>query len=617
MLQLNCGGKLLDIGTDVQLSLTKSNNAFTFGELELTRSVSFKLPATDNNNKVLSLANDIHYMPEQSYKKIATQLQYDGGTADGLLYVSQCGKGSYECVFVFGSLFALKNLSDNGFIADHYQYTQEDTEGVAMNSPKDANASGLKTFDLVKYYHEVGANDYLNPSIRLQDLIKDIATEFSPLSFTSVMGADKVRIILDKLNDVNNINIGITNTTFVANNLVYWRSTFTGDDDTNVFKHTLSYIAQTWSDTPVHTTTTTTYYVMPITLNAYKEVELTFPANFPDGVFLCSFDASGNISFFGKYAFDVEQKLGDTQPSERAITGTPLKNRTITLKKYDRTTGALNNYRFIKRDHYYNQLNPRREGFLPQYAEYNDAEILGKIVAKPVYNSSNKVYLKDNIPSDLKYLDVIKVLSVVMGKWIKYNETTHVISLEDYNILSWDRVELKDVVKVEALQRTFKNWSKKNNVVCDSEEYITTPLKVTYNVNNDSLEEEKEVYKLPYSEGLKYWDGSTYPVAEVEDFEKDGTTYKTSAKKKSIAIEGLGSEYMGYIKQVNSYLNNVHAITNMCGFKTKIKVTAVMSLLEYNAIKDNMTILYNGVVWVWLEAQWSKGKAVLTLQKYA
>ena len=128
-------GFYLDLPQDFGLSLTTKNILFAFDDAEVSRSVSFNLPATPNNNKIMYCANDPARGGGQARITLDCQLQYSAGVANGRLHVTGCDKSSYKCILTFGELLPLKRLREAGKLADvlarstayPYKFTWEKT----------------------------------------------------------------------------------------------------------------------------------------------------------------------------------------------------------------------------------------------------------------------------------------------------------------------------------------------------------------------------------------------------------------------------------------------------------------------------------------------------------
>lgn len=179
MMRFNINGRVLDTPADFQPSFKRTNNVFSFKDVELSRSVSFTAPKTTNNDIIFKLAGDYRLSGEMAKLNIPAQLQYDGGVMNGYLYVESCDNAGYRCVFVFGILQAIIEMKNAGKIKDNYIYTASD---AIISLAKDAiinPSANNPTFALVRYFSTFYTTDYFrNPSIRIYDLLKDMQSLF-------------------------------------------------------------------------------------------------------------------------------------------------------------------------------------------------------------------------------------------------------------------------------------------------------------------------------------------------------------------------------------------------------------------------------------------------------
>ena len=62
-------------------------------------------------------------------------------------------------------------------------------------------------------------------------------------------------------------------------------------------------------------------------------------------------------------------------------------------------------------------------------------------------------------------------------------------------------------------------------------------------------------------------------------------------------------------------LQKIAAIQTLCDASTAVAIKARLSLVEFESITPKTALYYDGVRYVWTEAQWSKGVATFKLSK--
>ena len=136
MMQFNIGGKYLDLYADTDLQFTRKNLLFAFDSAEVSRTASFEIPASPKNNAIFALANDAARDGANARMRFPAQLQYSGGVENGYFYVMSAERDKYSCIFIFGELLGLKEIKDEGKIADIYPYDTICVQPTSMNATK-------------------------------------------------------------------------------------------------------------------------------------------------------------------------------------------------------------------------------------------------------------------------------------------------------------------------------------------------------------------------------------------------------------------------------------------------------------------------------------------------
>lgn len=118
MIRFNIDGKYLDLYNATKLQFERKNSVFGFDEIELSRSASFDIPRTANNDAIFNDAANVAKYGAEARRRIAVQMQYSGGAVDGYLHVTAANETAYSVCFTFGMLLGLKALKETGKIGD-------------------------------------------------------------------------------------------------------------------------------------------------------------------------------------------------------------------------------------------------------------------------------------------------------------------------------------------------------------------------------------------------------------------------------------------------------------------------------------------------------------------
>jgi len=200
MIQFKVLDSFLELKKGTSVSISSSNQIFSFDKIELSRTQEFTIPATAKNNSIFKLSNRADYSGYVSRIVIDAEMWYSGGKISGKLYISEASKTEYKCVFVFGELLNLKIIKESGKIKDYLtilDYTKWDDSIEPSLLPLD--------FAIYKYKIEgIDERTLLNwnfmPSVQLSYLIYAAATRLDVAVSTL---SSKVEQLYIKLNGTN------------------------------------------------------------------------------------------------------------------------------------------------------------------------------------------------------------------------------------------------------------------------------------------------------------------------------------------------------------------------------------------------------------------------------
>lgn len=573
MMQFKVGNDLLELPADFDLQFTKKNPLFAFDALECERSVSFDIPATPKNDRIFELARWVQASGAGMRRRYDAQLQGSMVTKDGYLYVSQYENGKYKAIFVTGELLGLQRIKSLGKLSEIMDYQDTVTISNTGGSPSSL-ASTL--WANVRYRHPGG--EYLAPSISLQKLYETICTEYNIQAdaFPSTLAGMRIVTRAKGVNEVQNFVCAIdptqvqpdaTQPTTPYNTLTYDARLFTYED--------LPYGVAVLN--PGNTQSNQFYL-----LRVYKcltDLKLTMPENMPITAYLYDFDA---LDFLGGYSFGKDFDGTITR------TGDPLAGRTVELASGDTFAFVDDRYYVYRRTQiggvwYYDR------GFMLSNSVTFNSEWSIKVQSK---NSPLLVgdlcRLQDNLP-DITFTDLLKIIAALCGKVLNYDNVNGV-TFDALSLSTFAVENITDLIKYGTITRTFADYAQNNRIVLNDE---PEDVQVVYTVDNDNIEKEKVLLKVPFEAG-----GTL-----------DGALYIENPEADTLGADGGGA----YLTRVQLVKNN--GLQSLCDASTALNAQIRMTLFEFNQLNAKTAIRMRGVRYVWTEAQWTKDVVTIKLAK--
>lgn len=582
MIEFNVNGTILDVPFDLKIEFKKKNILFTFDNIELERTTSFNLPKSETNLKVFQFSNDLHRVGNAMRARVDAQLRMGVVTKRGYLYVSSYDYSSnmFSCIFVTGELLALRQLKELGK-ADELQFDGNDY--VQYNVLTDPSLLVKPSFRVLRSY----SNDNIyRPSYRLGYILEwlmgktDLTIETMP---------DGLDVVITDPNQIQPTEFSIiqqvTDPTQPSEEISeqYYNSITASNNVNSVFEQ---YGYDEYNGEPTIVLGLQEYYRARF-LRAKMDIKITFPNDFPDLFMYGMRDNYGEMVFYGDYSFKVT--------NYNMITiGSPLAGRTISLKKGDA-------FIFVDKDNF-QMIPPSSAGgisipsSLGFYPLISYSELSGMIVeADGDLQTGDIVYLRDNLPS-LTAIDILKIFAYINGKVLWYNSATKTISLEDLDLTAYPIYELTNVVEVKTMTRTFGDYAQRNVLRYTSADGMRAAdiIEKAYTIFNLNLEKEKELYKIPFSEGRRYGDSDLILVHAGDN-------------------DTIAKPVVNWLHRTDILING--SLQSILTNSTTIDISAEMTLFDFNKIQDKMRIFYDNALWVWVDADWSKGIARFTLAK--
>lgn len=572
MMRFNVGGWFLELPANFNLQLKKSNILFAFDNIALERTTSFSVPATPHNTGIFGWSNDFHYYGEKGRKRMQAQLQMDGVTKNGYLYITKYTPDAFECVFVTGELIGLADIKALG---DWSQFILP-SNGVSLDSAvKFADDGDNYSAARVEYK----TDGYVMPSWKLASYAEMALNGAGVLADWGEV-LDKIashRIVIGKAKGVPE-----TPCTFTRGYLAEQTSATpypvlnsTLMDDAGEL---VGVITNAQSDYPifkVKTADAVQYYGYVQQWIARQDLTLSFADDTPDTLFLASAQMNGTFAFLGGYEF----------AADGTITGEPLKGREIELQ-----TGQT--FLLISQNDYLRPSVGEFEGWT-----IANETLTANVVVKGADDQPNNAYIrvKDNVPA-MTIVELLKTCAALSGTILSYR-AGEVVFVDD--IAGGAFRELDKPLKWESLTRGVADYAQRNTIAFKSAESVLSTEKIvaTYAIDNVNIAEAKELFVLPFSEGQDsagmLYIGSAF----------DGYTIGTwNAEKSNI-----------YLTRVELPLNA--SLQSVLQQGTSIVAEVKMTEQKFDTLKNDMVLFFEHSAWVWTDGLWSNGVARLSLSK--
>lgn len=577
MMRFNVGGNFLELPADFNLQLKKKNILFAFDNIELERTTSFSVPATPANAATFGWSNNLHYYGERARVRIDAQLQMDGVTKDGYLYITKCTHDTFECVFVTGELLGLADIKALG---DWSQFILP-SNGVSLDGAvKDAEGGNNYSAARVQYK----TDGEIMPSWKLASYAEMALNGAGVLAdWGDVL--DKItshRIVIGKAK-------GVTETpcTFTRGYLAEQTSA-TPYTPYPVLNSVLmddagelvGVITNAQSDYPIFrikTADAVQYYGYVQQWIARQDLTLSFADDTPDTLFLASAQMNGTFSFLGGYEF----------AADGTITGEPLAGREIELQ-----TGQT--FLLISQNDYLRPGVGEFEGWT-----IANETLTANVVVKGADEQPNNAYIrvKDNVP-EMTIVELLKTCAALSGTILSYR-AGEVVFVED--IAGGAFRELDKPLKWESLTRGVADYAQMNTIAFKSAEGVLSSDKIvaTYAIDNVNIAEAKELFVLPFSEGQ----------------DSAGALY-------------IGSAFDGYTlgtwnaEQSNTYLSRVslplnESLQSILEQGTSIVAEVKMTEKEFDSLPFDAQLRFDNALFGWTDGVWNNGVARLSLSKIA
>lgn len=599
-MQFNINGQYLELPADFSLQFKKTNILFAFDNAECERSTTFKIPATPQNDRIFALSRQVQNTGAGMRTRYDAELQGSGVTKRGYLYVSSADKSEYNAVFVTGELLGLQAIRSEGKIADILSGTHDVVffnEGIYDVTPTST------AYRWANVRHK-STNGKTYPSWRLDRIVNDALAEIGAVWARPTM---YVRAVVGEPKLLPSMPFAVSRGVSgmwadVTQVYPYNQVTTIGADagvEEIMTKENFGALYRRHYRDYDQSNKNITYGGGVQHFVAQQRIAISFAADFPSDVYIGTFDGAG--AYTGTFTFYGDRSFGKSWDGTQSVTtrtGDPLAGRSVTIERGQ-------SFCFI------------RESDLLDYTAYTGdttsamqwAQGWQNVRTEATFEKMTiegtgdiaegfRLRLIDNLP-DVSVVDLLKVIAALTGKVLYYTDASGV-TFDDLQVSTWTAFDLSGkVLSVGDVTRAFGNYAQENVVEFASGEEVlgAEKLRVTYDIINANLETEKVLQNIPFSEGGS--DGLYMYLRAGADVQ---TLADADAAKTNNNMLRVG-------------LQKIAEIQTLCDASTAVTIKARLSLVEYESITPKTTLYYDGVRYVWTEAQWSKGVATFKLSK--
>lgn len=585
-MRLLCNGVALDLEKGATMSFQRVNPLFAFDKISCERTQAFKLPDTPTNDRVLALAKLPAYDGRGMRRRFDAEYQDGLVVKRGYLYIDKYESGHYNAIFVTGELVGLQSIKDAGKVSDIVTCNEVVLwdYGPIPNLP----ARATDTWNIVRY-NQLG--EYTHPSYLLKAIIDKTTDALDMARISLPDEVAKVRVIVSKLKSLRSTPLQFGRDFSSQYTLqvappypIVNTATLSDVNLVTIFDmrfHNQEY--RIHRQNPDQSWTIDIYRGQVAHFRPLQPIRMTFPADFPEDVYIGRFSGSGfyeaAFEFFGERSFHYS--------AGRIVRdGLPLAGRTVELSMDD-------DFVFVRESDYTYSDEPSDLYYKQGWQVNNLLNASVTIEGNDIVFGSF-IRLQDNLP-ELTLVELLKTVAAISGKALNYTDDEG-ITFDDLDTSTWQRIEVRQHMGIKSLARKFGDYAQRNVINFDSDDTVPEVSRIerVYTVDNDNIEPEMLLYTLPFSEGRG--------VSEIE--------VALENEKPTIADANTTGKTM-----VRVSLPENANLQTLCLRSTTIVVRVRMSAYEYNEIKPKTCILLNGTLYVWTDARWSKGVAELTLAK--
>lgn len=577
MIQFRIYGKLIQLKSGTEISLSFKNSDFGFDSIELNRTQTFDIPATPENNLILGFANKPEFSGGYMRKILQCDMFYSGGVVSGNLSILSYENGNYKASFLYGELLGLKKVKEAGKLSEIFTFT----DALIVNSAVEEIISPVSPLEYdFKFYryisdvpNELRNVDYLNflPSVKLKYLI-DGASSNLGISVDFGMGSniDDLLIKLSKTNiDDTPAQIAVTGN--AKNGYAFTTNNFVSQVRNRKYTYFVAGVKKT-----------------EILVNEFKALK-DFNMKVPASSYLTIVSTTSKTLNTSENQFPLFENISNEQ--------------VIQIKKDDQFA-ILNKYNYIEsRGLWFTPFDVNIGTFV--FSAYTGE--LGTIEIGDEYQ------LQPNLP-DVTLIDLIKTFAFLNSKAIRWNEHTKTISFSDFSYIGNGIDLTPKIISIDNLKRSVGDYCQENSISFNSDKSVldSNKLKITYFVENENLTSEKDLFKIPFSEGNNEVI-SRHRFAVFNDFVlNDSGIYENKSERECIGNASSLSA-SGNMHSISKGITVNNSFKSILEISTTIQVTAKMYLFEFNNLTNDTVFRVKNKRYCVFSGQWSRNIAKLEL----
>lgn len=615
MVLFSVNGQALDMPAGLSLQFQRKNILFAFDSIQVERTTNFSIPATPKNMRIFGFSNSHLTSGSDMRVKIPATLTYGVLTKTGVLHISKYNvkNKTFECVFLTGELEQLKRVKDAGNLSEYY-YPQAVAEIGGSVTGLDS-LWGIVTYEQNYPFEE---EDYTHfPSYNIKKVIDGA---FAALGVSCSIGefANDLRVVPSQMKRGTLVKFDSVPTVGTKKNALRFSDTigtfFSTVGEDVACNNIVCEVHDYGTEFPRAWQFVRDELAFNIDGFSFRDgVTLTFPDTFPSNIALVRI-----ISGDGLQPFDfVEGFVGDYRYYFDPYTGDwTAEDGLYSLAGLSVDIPANTPVGFLRMDGNFQTKSPTDFAYgyedialtMPEYSDGMPA-FSGEFEMR--YTDEAMVSLYDNL-EERKITDILKDVAAIGGVLIDVRGGVVGLDRDFSEVLTKAAdIELRDVVSVSTLTRTFSDYAQRNTINFEKSKNVKDIDRVSleYLINNKNIQAENELLTIGWSEG-----GSKLP--EDEDAQSLIAVYPNTVEDINADIPMIASveDYVAagfYMTRAGITRNPL--VARLVEKSTSISVTVRMKMFDFDRIASDTVFWFNGSRWVWTEAKWSKDTVTLEL----
>ena len=615
MVSFSVNGQALDMPAGLSLQFQRKNILFAFDSIQVERTTNFSIPATHKNMSIFGFANSHLTSGADMRVKIPATLTYGVLIKSGLLHISKYNvkNKTFECVFLTGDLEQLKRVKDAGNLSEYY-YPQ------ALANTSEPYADEYSLWGEVGYeqnYPYGGADYQTFPSYNIKKVIDGA---LSALGVQSRIGdfANELRVVPSEMKRGTLVKFDSVPTVGTKKNALHFSNTigtfFSTVGEDVACNNIVCEVINPGTGFPKTWRFVRNELAFNIDGFSFSEdVTLTFPDTFPSNIALVQFISGSNASpldivygFIGDYRYIFDSQTGSWTSANDlySLAGLTVNIPANTPVGFLRMDGNFTTKSPAGFDYGYEDIALA----MPTYADGMPA-FSGEFEMR--YTDEKMFSLYDNL-EERKITDILKDVAAIGGVLIDVRDGVVVLDNDFSNVFTKAAdIELRDVISVSTLTRTFSDYAQRNTISFDPSKNVKDIDRVSleYLINNKNIQEEKELIQIGWSEG-----GSELPTDE--DMKRLIAVYPNTVDNINADVPMIASVdefYAADFHMTRVGIKRNPLVERLVEKSTSISVTVRMKMFDFDRIASDTVFWFDGSRWVWTDAKWSKDTATLEL----